>query len=265
MKRILILSVVVLTIATAFRSLENIIARLGLQEQNAKSFILRDMVGRLDTTPIDESDLNLTDSEYDQTKVFQIPAAPMLTAVITGDRKAAARELCEYVKAYVNSPEFRTDYERIREASKPTEEPAGMDAATLEATKSAVNEMEKQYETLKASKQVPESALAEFKKTIAGMKAKLATMDDPSPYLTRWTKLYPEDPKILVKARLNEYLQLLATVDFDAKTSGSPKNQKFINPVYEKKSLKWKAIYRAGKDVNEVASAFAKEWLKEGL
>lgn len=77
-------------------------------------------------------------------------------------------------------------------------------------------------------------------------------------------KIYPEDPAIIVKTRLNEYLQLLATVDFDAQLTGTTKNnRKFVKPAYENQSLKWKAIYRAGKDVNEVASAFAKEWLKE--
>lgn len=251
-------------IATAFRALDNIIFRLGLQERSARSYILRNMVGRLATSPIEGSDLNLTDSEYDQTKVFQIPAAPMLSAIMAGDRTAAARELCDYVKAYVNSPEFRQDYEKLREASKPESEPYAMDAATLQATRESVREMEKQYETLKASKQVPEATLAEFRKSIVGMKAQLAAVTDPTPHLTEWKRLYPEDPTVFVKARLNEYLELLGTVDFNAQVSGSPKNQKFVNPVYEKKSLKWKAIYRAGKDVNDVAAVFAKEWLKEG-
>ena len=76
--------------------------------------------------------------------------------------------------------------------------------------------------------------------------------------------MYPEDPSVAVKARLNEYLHILATVDFSAKLAGTNKrNMKFVNPEYEQKSLKWKAIYRAGKDVNDVASSFAREWLKE--
>jgi hypothetical protein len=67
---------------------------------------------------------------------------------------------------------------------------------------------------------------------------------------------------LAVKTRLNEYLELHATVDFNARLTGTGSNQKFVNPAYEKKSLKWKAIYRAGKDVNDVAAAFAKDWLK---
>ena len=36
----------------------------------------------------------------------------------------------------------------------------------------------------------------------------------------------------------------------------------FVNPDYEKKSKKWKAIYRAGKEVNDAVTAFVKDWLK---
>ena len=263
MKRQFTLSLAALLLCSAFAAIDNIIARLGLQEEAAKSFILKNMIGRFSASPIEQSDAGPPESIEDQTKSFQIPKASQLSSIVAGDRKAAAKELCAYVKAYVTSPEFIAAYKKEREMAKPTSEPYGMDAATIQATRETVKEMEKQYETLKASKQVPESSLAEFKKAIAGMKAQLATIDDPTPNNTLWNKLYPEDPAVAVKARLNEYLQMLPTVDFEAKLTGTTaNNKKFVNPAYEMKSLQWKAIYRAGKDVNEVASAVAREWLK---
>jgi hypothetical protein len=269
MKRQFILSLAALLLCSAFVAISNIIARLGLQEETAKTFILKDMIGRFSGSSIDQSDGSapeLPESIEYQTKAFQIPNASLLASIVAGDRKAAAKELCEYVKAYVTSPAFVTDYKKEREMAKPTSEPYGMDAATIQQTRETVKIMESQYETLKASNQVPAEALAELKKTIAGMKAQLATINDPTPNNTLWMKTYPEDPAVAVKARLNEYLQLLPTVDFAAKLTGTtPNNKKFANPAYEKKSLQWKAIYRAGKDVNDVASAFARDWLKGDL
>ncbi len=58
---------------------------------------------------------------------------------------------------------------------------------------------------------------------------------------------------------------MLATVDFNAQLNVAERKRRFVNAAYEAKPLKWKAIYRAGKKVNEVASAFVKDWLKEGI
>lgn len=84
----------------------------------------------------------------------------------------------------------------------------------------------------------------------------------PFPGKDAWIKLYPQDPVVMIKTRLQEYLQISSTVDFSAKLTGTGKKQTFVNPVYEKKILKWKDIYRAGKEVNEVITIFVKDWLK---
>ena len=84
----------------------------------------------------------------------------------------------------------------------------------------------------------------------------------PFPNKEIWEKTYPADPALLIKKRLQEYLTLAATVDFKATLTGSGKKQVFTNSAYEKKSLKWKAIYRVGKEVNDVVTAFVKEWMK---
>lgn len=267
MKNRTIVSIVLVTVCGAFMVADPIIEKLGMQQEAARASILKNFVGRFATSPIDDGDLLADEDEYRETKAFQIPPARLLKDVIAGDRTAAAQELCAYVKNYVNSAEFRDAYAKLREGAKPTSEPVRMGADEIASLKEASKEMEKQYEALKASGQLPAASLEQFKVQInqarSQIQAQVAAQSDPTPNATRWNKLYPEDPRVMIKARLNEYLQLLPTVDFNAqvKTVGSKK--KFVNPAYEQKSLRWKAIYRAGKDVNDVAAKFAKEWLQE--
>jgi hypothetical protein len=92
----------------------------------------------------------------------------------------------------------------------------------------------------------------------------LSDAKKPFPNKDRWEKMYPANPEVFIKQRLQEYLSLVATVDFNAALTEPDKYNKrtFVNPVYEKKNFKWKACYRAGKEVNDVVTAFVKDWLK---
>lgn len=72
-------------------------------------------------------------------------------------------------------------------------------------------------------------------------------------------KRFPADANVLIKQRLKEFLDVSATVDFDARLNGSM----FANPEYEAKSDQWKMCFRAGKAVVEAAREEAKAWLKE--
>lgn len=53
------------------------------------------------------------------------------------------------------------------------------------------------------------------------------------------------------------------TVDFAAQTVERNHTREFVNPAYEKKSLTWKAMYRAGKAPTAAGIEIAKAWLKE--
>jgi hypothetical protein len=72
-------------------------------------------------------------------------------------------------------------------------------------------------------------------------------------------KNYPSDATEMVKKRLTDFLEVSATVDFDAALNGN----RFANPEYEKKSSWWKMCYRAGKPVIEAAREEAQKWLDE--
>jgi hypothetical protein len=72
-------------------------------------------------------------------------------------------------------------------------------------------------------------------------------------------KKLPADPDELIKKRLTKFMEISATVDFDAQLNGSM----FANPEYEKKSDQWKMCYRAGKAVITAAREEVAAWLKE--
>lgn len=69
----------------------------------------------------------------------------------------------------------------------------------------------------------------------------------------------PSDPNELVRKRLQEFLKVSETVDFDAELQGTS----FAKPSYEAKSQQWKACFRAGKEVVAAAREEAQAWLKE--
>lgn len=72
-------------------------------------------------------------------------------------------------------------------------------------------------------------------------------------------KKYPAEASDLIKKRLQDFLEISSTVDFDAELEDG----KFVNPDYEKKSPEWKMCYRAGKDVVLAAREEAQKWLDE--
>lgn len=249
----------------SWTALDNIIDKLGLSEDIARKHILQNIAGDFSGEPIGSSNEDFGGSENNtglELQRVKVPHARLLPDIIKGDKAGAAKELCQYVKNYVSSAEFLTAYQQQRDAAKPVSEPYRMDAAAIAALKGSLKEMEANLLKMKAAK-MPAAAIQQMEQAIAQMKSQIAAQSDPTPNLTQWKKLYPEDAAAAVKNRLNEYLALAATVDFAAATTGSGKNKKFANPAYEAKGPKWKTIYRAGKEVNDVVTAFVKAWLAE--
>jgi hypothetical protein len=72
-------------------------------------------------------------------------------------------------------------------------------------------------------------------------------------------KRYPSDVNELVKQRLKEFLDLSATVDFDAQLNG----RMFANPTYEAKASNGKCVSVVAKKSVMAAREEAQAWLKE--
>ncbi len=251
-KEFLVPSLAVFFIATAFTLSEGIIEKLGMEHSGTQYCILGNLTG------------NFSGNSDNKENEFQLPYIKMLPSLITGDKTGAAKELCIYVQQYINSVEFMEAYAKKREAAKPDSEPWRPDKETIDEQIKAVKELEKQVAEMKKNKQMPAVSVQSMEKALADQKKLVAEWSDPTPNKNKWEKNFPQDPSVLIKRRLEEYLTLAATVDFNAALTAADRygKKKFVNPEYEKKSTEWKAIYRAGKDVNAVVTAFVKEWLK---
>lgn len=262
-KRITIYITGLFLVTVSWKVSNDIIEQLGLQESTAQQYILKNIAGDFSNAPIGEAmeDHGGVGNDVEaQMKAFKMPYANMLPQIIAGDKARAAKELCAYVRQFVGSNEFAIAYARSREVARPTSEPYRMDAGAIASLKANLKEMEASLVRMKAAK-LPASVVQQMEAGISQQKKVISDQSDPTPNKTLWNKMYPANASDAVKARLQEYLALAATVDFSAATTGSGKKRVFANAVHEKKSLKWKAIYRAGKEVNDIVTAFAKQWL----
>jgi len=247
---------------SAFKLIDDIIIRLGMQQQNAQYNIISNIVGRFDSGPMNmyEED-GSPNSIYGQLKSFRIPYARLLPDIINGDKAGAAKELCVFIKNYVTSEAFMSDYNKLKEEAMPLTD-QGTSLTSLKRNSEVFRINMKNYAT-------DTKYVAEQQKQLDANEKRLSALIEasrkPFPGKDIWEKTYPANPAAIIKKRLEEYLQVAATLDFTAKLTGTGKKQTFVNPVYEKKSLKWKAIYRAGKEVNDVVAVFIKDWLKEGI
>ncbi|HNR17741.1 MAG TPA: hypothetical protein PKG90_13825 [Chitinophagaceae bacterium] len=260
-KNLSISIVAICLLLISFKLADDIITRLGMQHQNAQWHIIRNLIGSFDTGPmelgVEGGDPN---SIYRQTQSFRIPTARLLPNIIAGDKAAASKELCEYLKKYVNSVEFAAEYTKLRESAIPLTD-RGMSLADLKRNSEVFRLNIKNYPNDIKYVAEQQKQLDENEKRVTALQE---AAKKPFQGKDAWEKMYPADPAVMVKKRLQEYLQLAATVDFTAKLTDPDKYKvkKFVNPAYEKKSLKWKAIYRAGKEVNDAVTVFVKEWLK---
>ncbi|MCM4152177.1 hypothetical protein DHD05_11305 [Arenibacter sp. N53] len=250
-KIVLLIAVLGLLSISAINLVNDIVAKLGMDAKYAHYSIIGNFVGRFDSGPMKNG--------VGQNS-FKVPYAKLLPSIISGDKTGAAKELCAYIKTYINSEEFIASYNELREDAMPLTNSNGVGLTSLKKDLIVINSNIENYPNDKAY-------VAEQKKlrdeTQAGINGIMEESKKPFPNKELWEQSFPANPEVLVKRRLQEYLALVGTVDFGAKLT-EPDNykiRKFVNPVYEKKSPQWKACYRAGKEVNDVFTGFVKEWL----
>ena len=205
--------------------------------------------------------------------------------VALGDRASIALDVLSYTKSYVNSPGFIKAYEEARKAATPVKPAPPRSKEQIQKEKIA--ELEKTIaEGEQSMKTLPKDLIQPFKEVQQMLKEQKKDYENPDSEMLalfvnsekyiyenaktryeeeveRWEKEYPSDPRKLIKARLEEFLQVTADVDFNAALKEEYRVKKFVNPTYEKKSNEWKMAYRAGKPVVEAARSFVSSWLEE--
>ena len=205
--------------------------------------------------------------------------------IAAGNRAAVARNLFQYTKTYVSGAEFRNYYTKERasykpvapEAAKTKEEirremiaemeksirdaekaMAGMTADIKKAIQPSVDDARKQLEEYRK----PDSKMVEIRYQGEQMKHRSET-ERYERDLKKWEADYPAGINDLVRSRLEKYLSIAQTVDFDAELVEKYGKKRFVNPAYESKSSDWKMIYRAGREVYEAVRPLVEEWLKQ--
>lgn len=236
------------------------------------------------------ADFGLKESELKQRMVNSlangyIPAYPdkkSFKAAVPSVQAAFVKDTLSWVKTYTESQAFKADYAKQRESAKPS----------APKSKGSVDEQYAKYlaeqrqgiETMKKSvAQMPPDMQKQMQATIKEMEAnaertakdqQMAAMmkqgiqqtavSDQKDYQDRlgaWEKKYPADPRVLIAARLHQFLELSQSVDFGAKLVPRDGRMKFADPQYEAKSSEWKLCYRAGREPVQAARVFAQEWL----
>ena len=245
----------------AFAYYTNPLEQIGLDNKTAETAILNNFVGAQKHEPINNGIEEMGSKAYFESKAFSIPRLKNLTVLVKGNNTQLAEDLCKYVDDYLRSDVFKTEYETARQKAKPIEEPYRMDATGIAELKSNLKELEGSIAKMKAAK-MSQQYIIQAEEGIVQMKKTIADNIDPTPNLTKWKEMYPENPQQMIRKRALEYLAIEKTVDYNAELTGSGKKVKFVNPKYENESLRWKAIFRAGKDVNLVLVKYAGKWSK---
>jgi predicted transcriptional regulator len=217
-----------------------------------------------------------------------IPAYPSRKAYYAASsaaRVAFVRDTFAWVKAYTESAAFKADYDKRRAEAKPTGAgskgtPDEQYAKYLADQRKALEEMKKNVSSMNADMQkqmqpVIQQMEASIEKTskdpeaaamMKNMFAQQATGDQERDKrdIANYEKEWPADPKVLIAARLHDFLNETSDLAFDAKMVDEGGGRKrFADEQFESKSDRWKLCYRAGKEPVDAARAFATDWLRQ--
>ena len=189
-----------------------------------------------------------------------------------------------WLKAFTRTPQFKTQYDNLRETHKP--QPPHFEGTPEDELKRADDEQKLQAEESKrAIATLPEDQRRALEQTLAASAAAMAKMNTPEQRKLRldeiravraertkeheqavanWRREYPDNPAPAIARRLREFLAISADVDFGAalKTTEDGKSR-FENPAYEAKSSPWKLCFRAGREATGAARQAVAAWLKE--
>ena len=198
-------------------------------------------------------------------------------------RAAMVRAVVAMARTFAGSADFAKRYALYRDAQKPqrAEEPRSGSEA-LSQQQQALEQAIKQ--AMEHAAQLPADARKQLEDSIADMRKQIAELNADPEYraavdqmaaanaqqgdaefahkLAAFNAEFPEDVNALIARRLRQFLTTCGDVDFDAPLeTGADKQQRFINPAYERRSRDWKMCFRAGKPAVDAARAAANEWL----
>jgi len=206
--------------------------------------------------------------------------------IALADRAAATADLLAYTKQYLSGASFKAAYDKLRMDAKPLE-PVDNTRSKEQIRQDKIAETKKLLANTGNSintgnadmKKILQPVLDMHKKNLAAyqdpnskeidllyqsqLDRRRKEVEDYQKFTKEWEQRYPADCKAFIKARMQKYLALAATVDFTATTHERNGKQVFDKSEYQYKPNDWKMIYRAGAAVYEDTRAFAEKWMAE--
>jgi Asp-tRNA(Asn)/Glu-tRNA(Gln) amidotransferase A subunit family amidase len=197
------------------------------------------------------------------------------------------KEIGAFAKAYTRSDDFKSKYDEYRTNHKPTapEHPQSMADLKKQSIESIQESIKNMEDNLKS---YTGDVRTSMEQAVATLKDQLKQYQDPDnpmfsketenlmkqgydaqvqeyqTQLEEWGQKYPETPDAMIRERLNYFLQVSSTIDFNAKLTKSEYGKMiFVNEDYENKPSEWKMIFRAGKESCDASRQVAQQWLSE--
>ncbi len=212
-------------------------------------------------------------------------AAKAFKAADSAMRVKLVQGALAWIKTYTETPAFKADYDKQREAAKPAALPL-KESVDAQLAKQKAERLKSLENTKKNLEKMPPEMRKQMEATIKQMEETFAKQDaDPkmAAYMRQsleaqraeeeksyrervaeWEKKFPADPRVLIAQRLQAFLDVSKDVDFSAQLYTAEQGKmKFVNAAYESKPANWKICFRAGKPAVDGARAFAASWLKE--
>jgi hypothetical protein len=252
-----------LALAAAKAAAQTVMSSIGASEDEVKRQVVSVLTSN--RTPV-----------YLAAKAFKAADSSLRVKIVGGTMA--------WIKAYVESPAFKADYDKQREAAKPAplkpkesidaelakqkadrqkslaESRKNLDKMTPEMRKTMEATIKQMEETFAKQDADPRMAVM-MRQSLEAQRA--AEVKSYQERVAQYEKKFPADPKVLIAQRLQWFMDLSKDVDYDAKLyAGERGKMKFVNSAYETKPEGWKLCYRAGRPSVEAARTFAASWLK---
>jgi hypothetical protein len=254
----------VLFVGTGFILAQGRLADFGLTETGVRQSVIRSFI---------DGTLNI------------YPDRRLLKAATPATRTAFVKNTLSLVKAYCESPAFKMDYDRQREAARP-QLPKSKGTAEEQLAKhfaeqrAAVENMRKNMAKINTEMQkqmAPTAKQMEENVTRMEKDPRMTAMlrqsieqsmaSEQKHYQERlavFEKRFPADPHPLIAGRLHQFLGETRDFPFNAKLVPAKGGKfKFADPQLEGKPILWKLCYRAGREPVEAARTFTTEWLRQ--
>jgi flagellar biosynthesis GTPase FlhF len=214
-------------------------------------------------------------------------AAPAFKKAPVALRVQLAEGAVAWAKSHTATPEFKAAYAKLRENRRPRapefkgtpeEEQARQREQLAKDQAKAAEEMKKVVASLPAEQRPQmEAAMKQGLAAAAQMDTpemrkmildgiRMQREDQTRRYqeaLQKWQEEYPESPAPVLARRLQKFLDVTGSVDFDAKLQARDGKMVFVNAEYESRPSEWKMYYRAGREPIAAARTAVQAWLTE--